>query len=126
MTEAAWLTTHILGPTGVTDPELATHLRHIPYLHSSNMLLSAQGLFEKKVLLKRAIAPLAAAYVGYIVLNNLNLQINTVGFYQISKIAVAPAGKLYLREAALNMANILSNCFQRTFSHLAGLLSVRT
>ena len=53
-----------------------------------------QGMFEKKVLSKRAIAPLAVAYVGYIVLNNLNLQINTVGFYQISKIAVAPAGAL--------------------------------
>ena len=51
-----------------------------------------QGMFEKKVLAKRALAPLAVAYVGYIVLNNLNLQINTVGFYQISKIAVAPAG----------------------------------
>ena len=51
-----------------------------------------QGMFEKKVLAKRALAPLALAYVGYIVLNNLNLQINTVGFYQISKIAVAPAG----------------------------------
>lgn len=51
-------------------------------------------MYEKKQLAKKAIAPLAGAYVGYIVLNNLNLQINTVGFYQISKIAVAPAGKL--------------------------------
>lgn len=49
------------------------------------------GMFEKKVLAKKALAPLAAAYVGYIIFNNLNLQINTVGFYQISKIAVAPA-----------------------------------
>ena len=50
-------------------------------------------MYEKKKLAKKAIAPLAGAYVGYIVLNNLNLQINTVGFYQISKIAVAPAGQ---------------------------------
>ncbi|EIE22332.1 hypothetical protein COCSUDRAFT_6302, partial [Coccomyxa subellipsoidea C-169] len=49
------------------------------------------GLYEAKKLPKIAIAPLAGAYVGYIVLNNLNLQLNTVGFYQISKIAVAPA-----------------------------------
>lgn len=35
--------------------------------------------------------PLACAYVGYIVLCNLNLNINPVGFYQISKIVVAPA-----------------------------------
>ena len=54
-----------------------------------------QGMYEKKKLAKRAIAPLALSYVGYIVLNNLNLQINTVGFYQISKIAVAPAGSSY-------------------------------
>ena len=49
------------------------------------------GIYEKKILSKKALAPLAAAYVGYIVLNNLNLQLNTVGFYQITKIAVAPA-----------------------------------
>ncbi|KAK9915489.1 hypothetical protein WJX75_009938 [Coccomyxa subellipsoidea] len=49
------------------------------------------GMYEAKKLPKMAIAPLAGAYVGYIVLNNLNLQLNTVGFYQISKIAVAPA-----------------------------------
>ena len=50
-----------------------------------------KGIYEKKILPKKALAPLAAAYVGYIVLNNLNLQLNTVGFYQITKIAVAPA-----------------------------------
>ena len=49
------------------------------------------GMYEKKKLPKMSVASLAAAYVGYIVLNNLNLQMNTVGFYQISKIAVAPA-----------------------------------
>ena len=40
------------------------------------------GMYEKKKLPKMSIASLAAAYVGYIVLNNLNLQMNTVGFYQ--------------------------------------------
>lgn len=49
------------------------------------------GLFEPKDVPKERLAPLAAAYVGYIVLCNLNLNINPVGFYQISKIAVAPA-----------------------------------
>ena len=51
----------------------------------------AAGLYEKKALPTKALLPLAAAYVGYIVLNNLNLNLNTVGFYQITKIAVAPA-----------------------------------
>jgi len=49
------------------------------------------GLFEPKIVPKKKLLPLAAAYVGYIVLCNLNLNINPVGFYQITKIAVAPA-----------------------------------
>ena len=65
-------------------------------IHTLATLLGMQafayfGMFEKKKLPKLSIASLAGAYVGYIVLNNLNLQMNTVGFYQISKIAVAPA-----------------------------------
>lgn len=54
-------------------------------------VFQAAGIYEKKALPTPALIPLAAAYVGYIVLNNLNLQLNTVGFYQITKIAVAPA-----------------------------------
>lgn len=49
------------------------------------------GIFEEKRVPKIRLAPLAAAYVGYIVLCNLNLNMNPVGFYQITKIAVAPA-----------------------------------
>ena len=49
------------------------------------------GIFEPKPVNWRKLAPLAAAYVGYIVLCNLNLNLNPVGFYQITKIAVAPA-----------------------------------
>lgn len=49
------------------------------------------GMFEYKMIPKMKLIPLASAYVGYIVLCNLNLNLNTVGFYQISKIAVAPA-----------------------------------
>lgn len=49
------------------------------------------GMFEYRDLPKLRLLPLAVAFVAYIVLCNLNLNINTVGFYQISKIAVAPA-----------------------------------
>ncbi len=41
------------------------------------------GAFTAKPLPTRAMAPLAAAYVGYIVLCNLNLKINSVSFYQV-------------------------------------------
>ena len=37
------------------------------------------------------VLPIAAAFVGYIVFWNLSLQMNTVGFYQLSKILIAPA-----------------------------------
>ena len=36
------------------------------------------------------VAPLAAAFVGYVVFWNLSLQVNSVGFYQLSKIMVLP------------------------------------
>ncbi|KAK2078119.1 hypothetical protein QBZ16_003987 [Prototheca wickerhamii] len=49
------------------------------------------GVFELKTVAWQKMVPLAAAYVGYIVLCNLNLNLNPVGFYQITKIAVAPA-----------------------------------
>jgi len=49
------------------------------------------GIFEEKRVDRMQLLHLAAAYVAYIVLCNLNLNMNPVGFYQISKIAVAPA-----------------------------------
>lgn len=48
------------------------------------------GMFKHKRLPQLQLLPLAAAYVGYIVLCNLSLNVNTVGFYQVMKIAVAP------------------------------------
>ena len=46
-------------------------------------LFAYYGAFPVKRLPARATAPLAAAYVGYIVLCNLNLKINSVSFYQV-------------------------------------------
>jgi solute carrier family 35, member E3 len=54
-----------------------------------NAMLRA-GMFTQKTLPPARLAPLAAAFVGYIVLCNLSLNLNTVGFYQVMKIAVAP------------------------------------
>ncbi|GFR52735.1 hypothetical protein Agub_g15287, partial [Astrephomene gubernaculifera] len=53
-------------------------------------LFAAGGMFAVKSIPQRRLAPLAAAYVAYIVLCNLSLKVNTVGFYQVMKIAVAP------------------------------------
>lgn len=49
------------------------------------------GMFERKPIPTSKLVTLAGAFVAYIVCCNLNLNFNTVGFYQISKIAVAPA-----------------------------------
>ena len=49
------------------------------------------GLHELRQALLRQVFPLAAAFVGYVVLWNLSLQLNPVGFYQLAKIAITPA-----------------------------------
>lgn len=63
-------------------------------------LFARAGLFTRKRLSAAALLPFALAYVAYVVLNNLSLQMNPVGFYQICKIAIAPC-VLALEVAAL-------------------------
>lgn len=53
-------------------------------------LLSRAGLIVPKRLPRRAVIALAGAFTGYIVLSNISLAANTVGFYQLTKIAIAP------------------------------------
>jgi solute carrier family 35, member E3 len=53
-------------------------------------VLCAIGVIPRKTLPKGAKIALAGAFTGCIVLGNLSLALNTVGFYQLSKIAVAP------------------------------------
>ncbi|PNH06400.1 Solute carrier family 35 member E3 [Tetrabaena socialis] len=67
----------------------------LTWLHTLTTLLgmrafAAGGMFAAKPIPQRRLVPLAAAYVAYIVLCNLSLKVNTVGFYQVMKIAVAP------------------------------------
>lgn len=52
--------------------------------------LCLAGIITPKPLPLRASTALAAAFTGYIVLCNVSLALNTVGFYQLTKIAVAP------------------------------------
>ncbi len=46
-------------------------------------IFAAAGMFPVKAISQRRLVPLAAAYVAYIVLCNLSLKVNTVGFYQV-------------------------------------------
>jgi solute carrier family 35 protein E3 len=81
------------------------------------LLMARAGLFDKKSLPNSSLMQLAAAYVGYIVLCNLSLKINTVGFYQVMKIAVAPTVMaldiiMYRRlPKPLVIASVLLVCF---------------
>jgi hypothetical protein len=52
--------------------------------------MAAAGIFEVKRLPWARTAPVAVVYVGFVIFNNLSIQTNTVGFYQISKILITP------------------------------------
>lgn len=56
-------------------------------------VLNRFGYFTSKstAQIRRASAAVSASFVGFVVLTNLSLQINTVGFYQVAKILTTPA-----------------------------------
>lgn len=54
------------------------------------LLAAAVGVFEKKALPLRETAKLAAGSMGFVVLTNLSLQHNSVGFYQVMKVMTTP------------------------------------
>lgn len=60
---------------------LATHL--------TARSLTAAGFVETKRLPTRAVVAVAGAFAGYIV-RNVSLALNTVGFCQLIKVAIAP------------------------------------
>ena len=47
-------------------------------------------MFKTKTLPPRRLATLAVSFVGYNAASLVSLNVNTVGFYQISKISVTP------------------------------------
>ncbi len=56
---------------------------HTAFTLLGMLVLARVGMFEIKAIPQAKLAQLAAAYVGYIVLCNLSLKVNTVGFYQV-------------------------------------------
>jgi solute carrier family 35 protein E3 len=79
----------VLNETGFHFPVALTFI-HTAITWLGMQLLACGGAFQVKSVTIRQVVPLAAAFVAYIVLGNLSLQLNTVGFYQIMKVAVAP------------------------------------
>ncbi|KAI8472997.1 MAG: triose-phosphate transporter family-domain-containing protein [Monoraphidium minutum] len=54
-------------------------------------LMARSGVFEQKSVPWRRTLPVAAVNVGFVVFNNWSIQLNPLGFYQMSKLAVTPA-----------------------------------
>ena len=48
------------------------------------------GLFEAKKLRHRDVFPITLAFCGFVVFNNLSLQHNSIGFYQLMKVMTTP------------------------------------
>ena len=48
------------------------------------------GMYEPKKLKHADVFPITAAFVGFVVFNNLSLQENSVGFYQLAKVLTTP------------------------------------
>lgn len=63
---------------------------HTIFTWAGMNVLAWRGFFTPKKIPTMKLIPIALGYVGYIVLCNVSLNINTVGFYQIMKIAIAP------------------------------------
>ena len=48
------------------------------------------GMFEHKQLNHLDVLPITLAFCGFVVFNNLSLQYNSVGFYQLMKVMTTP------------------------------------
>ena len=72
-------------------------LLHILATAIGMRVFARQGFFEVVELSKLQVVPVAAAYIGYVILGNMSIQWNSIGFYQISKILATPAVMLLER-----------------------------
>ena len=65
-------------------------LLHITMTAIGMRVFERARFFEAVKLNKLAILPIAAMYVGYVIFGNLSIQVNSIGFYQISKVLGTP------------------------------------
>jgi len=58
-------------------------------------VLAAFGFFQPKSIPAAKLIPLAMGFVGYIVLCNVSLNINSVGFYQVrAHVQIVPMARI--------------------------------
>jgi solute carrier family 35 protein E3 len=53
-------------------------------------ICARRGMFERKSLPLSGVFPISAAFCGFVVFNNLSLQYNAVGMYQLMKVMTTP------------------------------------
>eukprot|EP00798_Chlamydomonas_sp_ICE-L_P003790 gene3790-13859_t len=68
----------------------ALTLIHSLFTWAGMSAMARMGFFTPKDLPAMKLAPIAIAFVGYISLGNISLNLNSVGFYQIMKVAITP------------------------------------
>lgn len=49
-----------------------------------------KGFYQSKVLSHMRVLPITCAFLGFVIFNNLSLQYNSVGFYQLMKVLTTP------------------------------------
>jgi solute carrier family 35, member E3 len=63
---------------------------HFLFTYIGLELAAMAGVFERKPLSISGVLPLSIAFCGFIVFNNLSLQYNTIGIYQVTKVLTTP------------------------------------
>lgn len=64
---------------------------HFIFTFIGLLICNALGMFTVKLVPIRKVIPLCLAFVGFVVFNNLSLQYNSIGFYQLMKVLTTPA-----------------------------------
>jgi solute carrier family 35 protein E3 len=93
---------NFLSSTGIifTNKYLAKHYQfrfsvfltacHFVITYSGVLVCRNIGMYKAKRLNHMEVLPITLAFVGFVVFNNLSLQENSVGFYQLAKVLTTP------------------------------------
>jgi solute carrier family 35 protein E3 len=63
---------------------------HFAFTYAGTLLCEWFGMFEPKELRHLDVIPITLAFCGFVIFNNLSLQHNSVGFYQLMKVMTTP------------------------------------
>jgi len=75
---------------GYSYPTFLTGI-HFVFTFLGLVACARLGMFEVKVVPFRQVLPLSLTFTGFVVFNNLSLQFNSLGFYQLMKVMTTPA-----------------------------------